>query len=207
MATYLEFVEPRKSELFRLAAPLFAEHGYRGVSIRTLAHACDLSPAGLYHHFGSKLGLALFPIFGRAGSLQRCREHLRSSSPDPLVRLRVVIDAGLEELPDFLLALRLAEESGYKPRAEGALRAIFHDAVATLATVAREAAPGMSSARAMEFAQAAIAVFLGSAVPGFDRNTAALRSQLVGLAHAYLTPAGADPHRLDAALGGRAPAA
>ena len=59
--------------------------------------------------------------------------------------LRTVIDSGLEELPDFLLALRLAEESGYKPRAEDALRAIFRDAVTTLATVAREAAPGMSS--------------------------------------------------------------
>ncbi len=207
MATYLEFVLPRKAELFRLAAPLFAEHGYRGATIRKLAHACDLSPAGVYHHFGSKLGLALFPILGRAGSLQRCHEHLRSSSPDALVRLRILIDSGLDELPDFLLALQLAEESGYKPRAERALRAIFRDAVTTLATVAREAAPGMSSTRAIEFAQAAIAIFLGSAVPGFDRDAAALRAQLVGLAQIYLVPAGADPGRLEAALASRAPAA
>lgn len=81
------------------------------------------------------------------------------------MRLRIIIDSGLEELPDFLLALRLAEESGYKPRAEGALRAIFRDAVTTFATVAREAAPEMSSAQAIEFAQAAIALFLGSRTP------------------------------------------
>jgi len=207
MATYLEFVEPRKFELFRIAAPMFAEDGYRGVTMRSVARACGLSPAGLYHHFGSKLGLALFPIFGRAASLQRCREHLRSSSSDALVRLRLVIDSGLEELPDFLLALRLAEESGYKPRAEDALRAIFRDAVTTLATVAREAAPALSSERAMEFAQAAIAVFLGSAVPGFDHNTGALRVQLVGLAQAYLITAGVDRLRLERVLGAGATAA
>lgn len=188
-------------ELFRIAAPLFAEFGYRGATIRRLADACHLSPAGLYHHFGSKLELALFPVLGREASLQRCREMLRSSSPDAVVRLRILIDSGLEDLPDFLLALRLAEESGYKPRAEGALRAIFRDGVATFATVAREAAPRISSARAMEFAQAAIAIFLSSAVPGFERNPAALRAQLLGLAQTYLVPLGLEHLRLERLLG------
>ena len=35
----------RRHELFRLAAPVFRAHGYRGSTIKALAHACHLSPA------------------------------------------------------------------------------------------------------------------------------------------------------------------
>ena len=34
-------------------------HGYRGATIKALAHACGLSPASLYHYFGSKRELYL----------------------------------------------------------------------------------------------------------------------------------------------------
>ena len=206
MSTFLDLVEPRKRELFRIAAPLFAEHGYRGVTVRALASACDLSPAGLYHHFGSKAGMALFPILVRVGSAQTCRKLLRAASPDPVVRLRMLIDSGLDELPDFLLALRLAGECGRGARTEVALRSIFRDATSNFVLVAREAAPDLPAGRAAEFAQAAIAIFVGTSVPGFSRSGTALRGQLVGLAETYLAGAGVDRSRLEEALRG-APAA
>ena len=44
----------RKMYLYVQAAPVFEEHGYKGATIKALAHACHLSPASLYHYFGSK---------------------------------------------------------------------------------------------------------------------------------------------------------
>ncbi|MGD8626618.1 MAG: TetR/AcrR family transcriptional regulator [Anaerolineae bacterium] len=39
------------------AQALFAAHGYHGVSIRDIVHACGLSNAALYYHFGNKQNL------------------------------------------------------------------------------------------------------------------------------------------------------
>lgn len=39
------------------AQKLFLVHGYNGVSIRDIVHACGLSNAALYYHFGSKQNL------------------------------------------------------------------------------------------------------------------------------------------------------
>ncbi len=52
-------------EPFRLAAPVLRRHGYRGATIKALAHACHLSPA-LYHDFPSKAALASGLILDRA---------------------------------------------------------------------------------------------------------------------------------------------
>src|SRR5664280_1507951 len=39
-----EPLDRRRRELYKLAAPVFREHGYRGATIKALAHACHWHP-------------------------------------------------------------------------------------------------------------------------------------------------------------------
>ncbi len=55
-------LEARRRELFASAAPVFRRYGYRGATIKALAHACGLSPASLYHYFGSKEEMATYLV-------------------------------------------------------------------------------------------------------------------------------------------------
>jgi AcrR family transcriptional regulator len=43
--------------ILEAAQRLFASHGYHGASIRDIVHACGVSNAALYYHFGSKQNL------------------------------------------------------------------------------------------------------------------------------------------------------
>jgi AcrR family transcriptional regulator len=49
--------------ILEAAQRLFASRGYHGASIRDIAHACGLSNAALYYHFGSKQNL-YFEVLG-----------------------------------------------------------------------------------------------------------------------------------------------
>ena len=81
-------LEGRRRELFALAAPVFRRHGYRGATMKALAHACGLSPASLHHYFGSKEELATYVV-------RRPRMDWDSTWVDPamepLVQFRLMI--------------------------------------------------------------------------------------------------------------------
>jgi len=51
--------ELTRAAILRAATPLFAEHGYRGASLASVAEAAGLSLPGLLHHFPSKEVLLL----------------------------------------------------------------------------------------------------------------------------------------------------
>jgi AcrR family transcriptional regulator len=200
----LDLLDSRRAHLYRSAAPLFARDGYRATKMRGLSRACGLSAGGIYHYFPSKLDLALFPIFARERAGGECATALRASRADPLERLRFLIDACGHDLDDFVLSLRLAQEAGAQERVERASRAIFEESIRTFATVAQEIAPRLTLARSLEFGQAIVALYLGSGVPGFNREPSRLRAHAVAVARAYLCDEGADGIRFDAALADRA---
>ncbi|MEO6207829.1 MAG: TetR/AcrR family transcriptional regulator, partial [Candidatus Limnocylindrales bacterium] len=99
--------EARRRELFRLAAPVFRRDGYRRATIKALAHACGLSPASVCHYFGSKEEMATYLV-------RRPRMDWDSTwvdpDADPLGQLAQLPDLSLAVLPNYLLALRLADE-------------------------------------------------------------------------------------------------
>ncbi len=109
-------VDARRRELFAMAAPVFRRDGYRGATIKAVAHACGLSPASLYHYFSSKEDLATYIV-------RRPRMDWDSvwvdPTSDPLVQLRQLLDLSLAELPNFLLALRLEDEIAGIGRVDG----------------------------------------------------------------------------------------
>ena len=46
-----------RQRILEVAEELFTEHGYRAVSIRDIAQACEVSNAALYYHFSNKEAL------------------------------------------------------------------------------------------------------------------------------------------------------
>ena len=49
----------RREQIIDAAAAVFAEYGYAGGSVRTIAYRIGVSPASLLQHFGSKEGLLM----------------------------------------------------------------------------------------------------------------------------------------------------
>src|SRR5262245_52090786 len=105
-----------RRELFALAAPVFRRDGFRGSTIKALAHACGLSPASLYHYFGSKEDFATYLV-------RRPRMDWDSiwidPETDPLAQLASLVELSVAELPNYLLALRLEDEIAGTSSARG----------------------------------------------------------------------------------------
>jgi AcrR family transcriptional regulator len=77
----------------RAATRLFAERGYEATPIRLIIEEAQVAKPTLYHHFGSKEGLAhavlIVPMTGLVESLQ----SLLETRDDPLRRLEAMAEA------------------------------------------------------------------------------------------------------------------
>lgn len=174
----------RRYELFMLAAPIFARHGFRGATIRALAHACHLSPAGLYHYFGSKEELATYALRSpRAG----WDATFVQPAKDPLVQLREMLELAVGQLSVYMLSLRMLDEIG-DPAGERIRQATFREGEQMIGRFVSAAAPGLERQAALELARLLIAVLVGSAVSGLDAEATALRSRAASLLRDRLVP-------------------
>ncbi len=191
-------LDARRRELFALAAPVFRRDGYRGATIKALAHACGLSPASLYHYFDSKEDLATYLV-------RRPRMDWDSvwvdPTTDPLVQLAQLLDLSLTELPNYLLALRLADEIAGPATDDGKRARTFREGEALFARLVAESAPQMSRADATRVARDALSALVGSAVVGLDPDPeAAVRVRVVAVLRATLVPTHVEAARFDAAM-------
>ena len=191
-------LEARRRELFALAAPVFRRYGYRGATIKALAHACGLSPASLYHYFGSKEEMATYLV-------RRPRMDWDSTwvdpATDPLVQLALLLDLSLSELPNYLLSLRLADEISGTASDHGWHARTFREGEAVFARMIAASAPGMSRAAATRIARDALSAMVGSAILGLDPEPdAAVRERVVGVLRVALVPTHVDPQRFDTTM-------
>lgn len=178
-----------------MAAPVFRRHGYRGATIKALAHACGLRPASLYHYFGSKQEMATY-LLGRP------RMDWDSTwvdpETDPLVQLAQLLDLSLTELPDYLLALRLADEIAGIASYDGVHARTFREGEAVFARLVAASAPGMSREAATRVARDGLSAMVGSAVLGLDPEPqAAVRERVVAGLRVALVPEHVEPRRFD----------
>jgi AcrR family transcriptional regulator len=190
-------LDARRYELFLLAAPVFERQGFHGATVKALAHACHLSPAGLYHYFSSKEELATWLLRG-----PRMSWDSTYVDPDlePLEQLRQLIDLSLTSLPVYLLALRLAEEveGGASPRDR---QAGFREGEAVYGRLIHAAAPRLSKAEALEMARHVLAVLIGTATIGLDPEPMrAIRARSVAVVRAALVPEHVDADWFDAVM-------
>lgn len=196
-----EPLDGRRRELFKLAAPVFRTHGYRGATIKAIAYACHLTPAGLYHYFSSKAELATYIV--RQPHLDW---RLVSIDPDvdPLRQLRWFLDLAIQELPDFLLALDLAEELTV-PGIVRIRQAMFTEGVAVFGRYLTAVRPGLSPNAAQEQARLILTVLVGSHEigRGVGPNPAAMRDRVVRVLRADLVPVAVDSARFDRVMSER----
>jgi AcrR family transcriptional regulator len=194
-------LDRRRRELFRLAAPVFREHGYRGSTIKALAHACRLAPAGVYHYFSSKADLATYVV--RQPHLD-WRSVYVDPAIDPLRQLSDFLDLAILELPDFLVALDLADEL----QLPGMVRirgAMFKEGETVFGRYLAAVRPGLTPDAARELAQLILTVLVGSHEigRGVEPDTTAMRDRIVRVLRAELVPVGVDSASFDRIMAGR----
>src|SRR3954454_894898 len=103
MATATRAGRDLARHIARVAARLFAERGYHATPVRVIVEEAEVAKPTLYHHFGSKEGLAqavlTVPLAGLVESLQ----ELLDEPTDPLRRLEAMVEAHFNfarEAPD-----------------------------------------------------------------------------------------------------------
>ncbi len=92
--------DAKRSAILHRAATLFARHGYTGTSITTIAKACGVSKALLYHYYSDKEAV-LFDIL--SAHLERLLVEVRAagaSAATPHERLLALTDALLNAYRD-----------------------------------------------------------------------------------------------------------
>jgi hypothetical protein len=120
---------------------------------------------------------------------------------DPLVQLAQLLDLSLVELPNYLLAIRLADEVAGTTSDPGTHAPTFREGEALFARLVAASAPGMSRETATRVARDALSAMIGSAVLGLDPEPKpAVRERVVAVLRAALVPAHVEAPRFDAAM-------
>jgi hypothetical protein len=119
---------------------------------------------------------------------------------DPLVQLAQLLDLSLSELPNYLLALRLADEiAGITD--EGAHAGTFREGEVVYARLVAASAPEISRAAATRIARDALSAMVGSAIVRLDPEPEeAVWDRVVAILRAALVPAHVGARRFDAAI-------
>jgi AcrR family transcriptional regulator len=193
-------LDQKRRALFARAAPVFRRYGFRGSTIKALAHACGLRPASLYHYFRSKEEMATYIV-------RRPRMDWDGvwvdPSVDPLVQLRSLVDLALAELPDYLLALRLSDEIAGSTE-DGRHAGVFREGESLFGRLLVATAPAMARADAERVARDALSAMIGSAVVGLDPEPHAdVRERVVATLRMALVPVHVEGVRFDDALATR----
>jgi hypothetical protein len=117
---------------------------------------------------------------------------------DPLVQLRYLVDLAVRELPNYLLAFRLADEIGGGPESTATRAAAYREGENVFARFLAAACPAMSREEASGTARDVLAALVGSAYIGIDPEPdAALRSRTVATLRHAMVPRHIVPDRFD----------
>ena len=176
----------RRHELYARAAPIFRKHGYAGTTLKALARACELSIPALYRYFPSKKAFALFPLMALYPELHEGSPRI--SPTDPASLLFQWIDNAADDMPNYVLALRLAQETGLRADERLRVESNLAEHAKLLASIARRAAPGLDECVATDLACAVIHMAIAPALTGSEPDAARLRRQLRAVLRGYGLP-------------------
>lgn len=133
-----------REEILELSAPLFARHGYDGVSMRDVAAAVGLTQAALYYHFSDKdqlyLGAVAYEFREREAAL---KDMLAGDGP-PWERLERFV-AGLARMmamdKDFLRLVQWILLDSDEARQSTLANHVFRDMFVAVHDLASELDP------------------------------------------------------------------
>ena len=82
--------DPRtRARLLKAAEQLFAERGFRKVTVREICHAAKANVAAVNYHFGDKLGLYREAAFGNLRLRHPARFQILAPSQNPAAPLHL----------------------------------------------------------------------------------------------------------------------
>lgn len=187
----------RKIYLYVQAAPVFEEHGYKGATIKALAHACHLSPASLYHYFGSKAEMATYPLTAPPVTWDNTYVD---PDMDPLAQLQVMLGMATAMLPIWTLALRMHEE--IEGRVDERVRSDgFRQGEAVFGRLIAASAPDMQREAAERLARDVLASLAGSALTALDDDVMTVQQErMIAVLRIGLVPDHVDAAHFDRML-------
>ncbi|NTV72433.1 MAG: TetR/AcrR family transcriptional regulator [Azonexaceae bacterium] len=142
----IETILKRKTreEILELSAPLFARHGYDGVSMRDVAVAVGLTQAALYYHFADKDQLYIDAVACKFQEREGALKAILASDGTPWERLERFV-AGLVRMmatdKDFLRLLQWVLLDSDEARQSNLANHVFRNMFVTVHDLARELAP------------------------------------------------------------------
>ncbi|MGH3734695.1 MAG: TetR/AcrR family transcriptional regulator [Micromonosporaceae bacterium] len=89
---------PRRSELLRIAAELFAERGVKQTTVRDIAEAANILSGSLYHHFDSKESMVDEILTSFLGELWDRYRDITDAELGPRETLRAIVVASFEAI-------------------------------------------------------------------------------------------------------------
>ena len=120
---------------------------------------------------------------------------------DPLSQLAQLLDLSLAEVPNYLLAMRLADEIAGATSTPGTHAPAFREGEAVFARLVAASAPAVSRDTATRIARDALAAMVGSAVLGLDHeHDPEVRERVVAVLRAALVPGHVEASRFEAAM-------
>ncbi|MEA2084069.1 MAG: TetR/AcrR family transcriptional regulator [Thermodesulfobacteriota bacterium] len=133
-----------KTEILKIAIPLFAREGFSGISMRRLADEVGFNAASLYHHFPDKETLYIATIkYAFADKAQRLTEPLTMSAP-PRERLKLLITRLCQQThddPDFSRLVQREILKGDEKRLELVAKEVFQNMFQGISELCRELGP------------------------------------------------------------------
>ncbi|NPV87147.1 MAG: TetR/AcrR family transcriptional regulator [Anaerolineae bacterium] len=108
-----------RPQILNIAAQMFAERGYDGVSIREISAACGLSKAALYYHFEDKQALFMAILQEHLEELSNLLDEAEALPGNARRRLSALMRAILVRIPpDRRAIIRLATQDIAKVQPE-----------------------------------------------------------------------------------------
>lgn len=133
-----------REEILELSAPLFARHGYDGVSMRDVAAAVGLTQAALYYHFSDKDQLYLDAVAYEFREREAALKDMLAGDGHPWERLERFV-AGLARMmatdKDFLRLVQWVLLDSDEARQSTLARHVFRDMFVAVHDLARELDP------------------------------------------------------------------
>ena len=137
-----------RTQILAAAIPLFAQHGYSGVSMRDIARASGIQAASLYHHFPDKQALyldAMAQAFeDKAEGFDKALRQTGSAEK----RLTDLVHSFTQLMgkdPDFCALLQRELLDGDEARLKQLAEQVFKQAFVAIRELAEELVPGCDS--------------------------------------------------------------
>ena len=173
----------RRHELYARAGPLFRQHGFAGTTLKALAMACGLSVPALYTYFPSKRAFALFPLEALYPELHGPPPMPEAASPQTV--LAMWVRGATREMPNYILAMRLAQEAGLRPDERRRMETNLDQHATFLGGLARQAAPHLDERSAAELGWGMMFLAVAPSLASGEAEADRLRRQLHALLRGY----------------------